>query len=85
MINPHRLWVGLSIATAQAHCPYISDMKDLRCWTAVIGILIKDMGSVARAYMIVVGRDVAFDVREVEQMAEKLLRMLGENNADPPL
>ena len=83
MIDPHKLWVGLSIAAAQAHCPYISDVKDLRCWTAVTGIPIKDMGSVARAYMVVTGQDAVFDVREVEQMTEKLLGMLGESDADP--
>ena len=83
MIDPHKLWVGLSIAAAQAHCPYISDVKDLRCWTAVTGIPIKDMGSVAKAYMIVTGRDAVFEVGEVERMTEKLLGMLGENNADP--
>ena len=47
------------------------------------GIPIKDMESVARAYMVVTGRDAVFDVREVERMTEKLLGMLGENNADP--
>ena len=83
VIDPHKLWVGLSIAAAQAHCPYISDVKDLRCWTAVTGIPIKDMGSVARAYMIVTGRDAVFDAREVERMTEKLLGMLGEDIADP--
>lgn len=46
------------------------------------GIPIKDMGGVARAYMIVTGPDAVFDGREVERMTEKLLRMLGEN-ADP--
>jgi hypothetical protein len=80
VFDPHRLWVGLSIAAAQAHCPYISDVKDLRCWTAVTGISIKDIKSVARTYTIMTGRDaVKFDVREVEQMTEKLLRMVGEN------
>ena len=83
VIDPHKLWVGLSIAAAQAHCPYISDVKDLRCWTAVTGIPIKDMESVARAYMIVTGRDAVFHVREVKRMTEKILGMLGENNADP--
>ena len=78
MIDPHKLWVSLSIAAAQAHCPYISDVKDLRCWTAVTGIPIKDIGSVARAYMVVTGQDAVFDVREVERMTEKLLGMLGE-------
>ncbi|EDR15977.1 uncharacterized protein LACBIDRAFT_321090 [Laccaria bicolor S238N-H82] len=75
VIDPHKLWVGLSIAAAQAHCPYISDVKDLRCWTAVTGIPMKDMGSVARAYRVVMGRDAVFDGREVERMTQELLGM----------
>lgn len=42
----------------------------------------KDMGSVARAYMVVMGRNAVFDAREVERMTEKLIGMVGESNAD---